>query len=193
MRCYYVAFAIFALAACSDGPKSSDTIMNVDENMMTTDAETSPTEQPKETHNYDDKEGTLYSYIGAVSEEDQKKGQVTGAVVTYAYRGMNNGLYRLDSIDGDGRTRSYAECAKPCVIIKAHFGSVTERMAYNPKSIIGSAFEDALNGRLEVTPLKPKPKPQPLTGRDEVGGDAGHPEFEPDPTADSDASVANEV
>ena len=75
---------------------------------------------------------------------------LAGDVLVFAYRGVVNGLYRIASLNDEGGTDWYYECEKPCIVIKRHIGSKVERLAYTPTSVIGAAFEDALNGRLEV-------------------------------------------
>ena len=169
-------------------------MMNVDENLVTTDihdADGLPISANADSHNYNMKEGLIYSYIGAVSEEDAKKGKAVGDVSTFAFRGVIDGLYRISSVDDEGRTVLYYECPKPCVIMKRHLGGEVTRLPYSPDSVIGAAFEDALNGRLEVAKEPPKPKPSALTGHDGPGADAGSSEFEQDgPDGEGPENVA---
>jgi len=59
-------------------------------------------------------------------------------------------MYRISAVDDEGRTKWYYECSKPCVVIKRYDRGVMEgRLPFNPASVIGAAFDDALNGRLE--------------------------------------------
>jgi hypothetical protein len=128
--------------------------MNVDENLPTTDLNATSDEAaavPK-THNYNDKDGNTYEYVSAVSEEDAKKGKAVGDVSLFAYRGVFDGRYRISSVDNGGRTEWYYECSNPCGVIKEYRGGqVVDRVPYNPGSVIGSAFEDAFNGFLDIS------------------------------------------
>jgi hypothetical protein len=49
-----------------------------------------------------------------------------------------------------------SECAEPCRIIRNRVGETIERIPFNPGSMIGSAFEDAIAGRLEVAKRRDK-------------------------------------
>jgi hypothetical protein len=86
--------------------------------------------------------------VTAVSEEDRKKGNAAGKVVMYQYLGVFGGKHRLRSIAESGRALATWECSVPCRIIK-RVGTPVERIPYEPTSIIGGAFQDALGGRLE--------------------------------------------
>lgn len=164
------------LTACSASPPANNT-MNVDENLTTTDmgattsdmnaasAESVPI--PK-VHNYQDRDGNTYEYVSAVSEDDRKKGKAVGNVSSFAYRGVVDGVYRISAVDNDGRTQYYYECSNPCAVIKSYQGGqLTDRVPYDPGSIIGAAFEDAFNGFLKVAkeprPLQPLAYPAPTT------------------------------
>jgi hypothetical protein len=157
-----VSLLIFSAAfgGCSSNSSTSNT-MNVDENLTTTDmnatsAETAP---PPKVHNYQEKDGTTYEYVSAVSEEDAKKGKAVGDVLLYAFRGVFDGRYRISAVDNDGRSEWYYECSNPCGVIKQYRqGHVVDRVPYNPASVIGAAFEDAFNGFLEIS-KEPKTLP----------------------------------
>ena len=99
-------------------------------------------------HNYVEREGGAYYYVTAVSEEDKKKGVGTGAVIGFRFSGISkDGIYYLEQLSDNGRNVSSYSCSKPCVIIKQQSGG---RIAFNPDSVIGSAFVDALSGQLEI-------------------------------------------
>lgn len=111
-----------------------------------------PPPAPVPTHNYVEREGATYFYVTAVSEEDQKKGKAVGDVLGFRYLGKNDkGQHALAQVADNGRVISNALCSEPCAIIKYGEG---ERIAYNPDSIIGSAFQDAINGFLKTAPDK---------------------------------------
>lgn len=103
-----------------------------------------------ETHNYIEEDAGTYFYVTAVSEEDQKRGVAAGDVIGYRYLGKNDeGQDTLALVAKDGRVVQRSYCSEPCAIIKVQDG---ERIAYNTQSIIGSAFEDAINGKLKAAP-----------------------------------------
>lgn len=105
---------------------------------------------PVPAHNFVEEEGGTYYYVTAVSEDDQKKGKAVGDVLGFRYLGKNEkGQHVLASVAEDGRVMSKAYCSEPCAIIKYGDG---ERIAYNPNSVIGSAFQDAINGLLKAGP-----------------------------------------
>jgi hypothetical protein len=141
-----------ALVSCSSRADDQRNEFNVDENLTTT--EVAP------QHRYDFKEGRTYGYISAVSEEDQKKGKAAGDVSTFTYQGNEGSVYRLALVDPKGVQLARYECTKPCVAIKAYWANGdVQRIAYNPDSVIGSVYQDAMNGFLEPVrePMKPTP------------------------------------
>lgn len=112
--------------------------------------------------NYDFAEDGAYGYISAVSEEDRRKGIAVGDVSLFRYLGKSEGLHRLQHVNDAGLVTGNYECASACVAIKAYRndGSM-QRVPYNPGSIIGAAFADAIAGRLKARP-RPKPKAPPV-------------------------------
>lgn len=104
---------------------------------------------PPPPHNYDLKEGTTYSYIAAVSEEQEKRGQAAGDVLMFKYLGKSDGMNVVASVDDAGRMFGRSRCAEPCVIIKR---DGMRSIAFNTSSVIGAVFEDAMHGYLEVAP-----------------------------------------
>lgn len=128
---------------------------------------------PVPTHNFVEEERGTYYYVTAVSEEDQKKGKAVGDVLGYRYLGKNDkGQHVLASVADNGRVIAKAYCSEPCTIIKYGDG---ERIAYNPNSIIGSAFQDAINGLLTPPPSSASTSPQP-------SGSNTSPSSSPSPT-----------
>jgi hypothetical protein len=131
-----------------------------------------PTPTPTPSPNYAEEDNGVYYYIAAVTPKQKEEGQATGQVIGFRYRGINDdGLHGLESMSDDGKqVMARAYCASPCKIIRYQDGS---RTAFNPESIIGSAFEDALAGRLKAAFLdRPRGKetagadliPTPFTG-----------------------------
>ncbi|HSF12284.1 MAG TPA: hypothetical protein VLA50_04860 [Erythrobacter sp.] len=99
--------------------------------------------------NFTESENGVYYYIAAVSEEDSKKGKVAGEVHGFKFLGKDkDGKVNIASISDNGDIIYKATCSDPCSIIKYDDG---DRVAFNPSSIIGAAFEDALNGHLVPT------------------------------------------
>jgi hypothetical protein len=180
-RATVVAVGTFILAACGE---SNGNLMNVDnlavDNLVVNDvASVMP--------NYTEEEDGVYSYVAAVSEEDKKQGKAAGNVLRFAFRGIQDGNYVLSLVDDDGNPLSDSECSKPCRIIKTHVGDSVVRREYTPDSMIGAAFEDALNGRLKVKPERnsralsnsqfdtlPEPSPAVSAAPTEVGSDEGY-------------------
>jgi len=154
-RGFLVALGGLVLATCGE---SSDNTMNVDnlvvDNLVVNDVSVT-------IPNYAEEEDGVYSYIAAISEEDKQKGKAAGSVVRFAFRGVQDGNYVLSLVDDAGETVSDSECGKPCRIIKSRFGDSIVRREYTPDSMIGAAFQDALNGHLKVKPVRvPQQKKQ---------------------------------
>jgi hypothetical protein len=150
------------VGACSDKSSdataltSNDTAIAVDEN-LTTDINPQvamPTVAPAQpSHRYDYKEGEFYSYLGAVSEEDRKRGVAAPSVVRFRYSGFWDGSYHLQTIGDGDQVIGFAECSKPCVVIKEITPSgAVQHMGYSGTSIIGAAFDDAMTGQLKRAP-----------------------------------------
>ncbi len=152
-----LAILSLALAGCSGGSEESDNLavhnLTVDNLVIVDNPREGPAEDAlepltKPVKRYHEREGDTYFYIAAVSEEDQKKGRVTGEVIGYRYLGNSGGVYRIESAD---RGANY-ECANPCRIIKTRYQSGNQdRIAFSAGSIIGSVFTDAFNGYLVPT------------------------------------------
>ena len=185
MRGRMVSLSMLAvLAACSNQAPSDSVmssvnfdasliatenlVMNVTQNDVT--AVSAPLSEPtRPRHRYDFRDGDLYGYIAAISEDERKSGKAAGSVVTYRYTGFRDLAYRLEIVDGGGRTVGYSECGRPCVAIKTRYNGLTERIAFNSNSIAGAAFQDAMNGLLEAPRPKPEPKiPDPYEGYNSV-------------------------
>src|SRR3954447_2924202 len=113
-----VCFWVPAVAACTSNDGSN--VMNVDENLTTTDLNDSdntaqaPTPEPQPTPLFNFKDGDKYGYVAAVSEVDQKKGKAAGDVVLFVYRGIEAGKYKIDQVSASGTVLENDECAHPC-------------------------------------------------------------------------------
>lgn len=101
-------------------------------------------------HNYEEREGDTYMYVTAVSEEDAKKGKGAGDVLMYRYLGKQGDKFVIVSVNNSGTILSRSECSNPCKIIKIEYGGIVDRMPYATNTVLGSAFQDAINGKLEI-------------------------------------------
>lgn len=106
---------------------------------------------PTTTPNYTEEEDGTYHYVSAVSDEDREKGRALGSVVSYRYLGLRNGRHVLANVDDRGEAIWEHECSQPCRIIMTRVRGQVRRLPFDAESIIGSAFEDAINGHLTVT------------------------------------------
>jgi len=109
-----------------------------------------PDPQPAYVPNFDDRDGDTYFYTSAASEEDRKKGKVLGSVSSFQYLGKQDGKHIIATVTESGQAMFTYECADPCRIIKRITGGDVERIPYDPHSVIGAAFEDAMNGGLQA-------------------------------------------
>ena len=134
-------FAALIIGGCSNEAPVNSSAANLD-----SATEISP-QQPR----YDDSEDGVYFYASDVSEEDKKKGKALGSVSGFRYLGRDaSGRYKLGLVSDSGSIISRYACANPCKIIK-NLGS-GERIPFSSPSIIGAAFEDAINGLLKEAP-----------------------------------------
>jgi hypothetical protein len=156
---------------CGCGPNEADTNYAASAYPVATAYRTpSPTPSATATpfapqspaHYYDARDGVLYSYIAAISEDDRKAGKAAGDVFTFAYLGKRDGKHVLVRVTADGRPIEEAYCGSPCRVISYPNG---RQIAYNEGSIIGGAFADAIAGRMIIAsysdqaPIAPLPQP----------------------------------
>jgi hypothetical protein len=118
---------------------------------------------PETRANFDENEGDIYHYATAVSDEDKAKGRAVGEVISFRYLGVQSGKHVLENVNPDGRVLGRADCAAPCRIIVRRYGQLTDRLPFDPSSVIGAAFEDAISGHL-VAVRKDKPAESSDTG-----------------------------
>ena len=139
-----ISLVALGLAGCGKAPPAPVASEAVD-SLPSEEASSAP------TPNYAEHRKGVYYYIAAVSENDQKDGHSAGKALGFKYLGKNaEGDYVLGVVDDSGKVLAKATCADPCRVIH-DFGQTYE---YNPKSVIGSAFQDAMNGLLEVDKRK---------------------------------------
>jgi hypothetical protein len=160
LRLVLAASAVLLFIGCS---QSNADMLNVDENLTTTDmnadyaAQPSGPAEPKPIHLYELRDGEKYGYIAAVSEEDQKRGKAAGDVALFIYRGHDGDTYKIDAVTASGTIVVDYECKRPCNAIKQYSYGGVSYIGFTPDSLIGAAFTDAFNGYLVPAPL---PKPQ---------------------------------
>lgn len=134
-------FIALAVGGCSNEAPVNSSAVDLDSVAEVT------TPQPR----YDDSEDGVYFYASDVSEEDKKKGKALGSVSGFRYLGQDAaGKYKLGLVSDSGTVISRYACASPCKIIK-NLGN-GERIPFISSSIIGAAFEDAINGLLKEQP-----------------------------------------
>ena len=139
--------ASVSLASCSNEPPPPIVVVS--------QAEAIPLPPPPPPEpNYVQKEGNIYRYTSAPSEDDKKDGKITGDVVSFRYLGEKDGVYTLGSLDENDVVLSRSECTNPCKIILRTYDGKKTRTPFNPDSVGGSAFVDAFNGLM----TDPKPK-----------------------------------
>ena len=102
------------------------------------------------SHNWTVHEDGAYGYAG---KREPDAGAAAAPVATFRYLGLIDGEYQIGVDDASG---TIASCANPCTTIRyIQEGQTIQRVAYDPQSVIGAAFADAFNGRLEVYQLPP--------------------------------------
>jgi hypothetical protein len=151
--------SVLALSACNDGgdQKESGTLAQP---VTYQPLEPSTTVVP---HRYDAVEGEIYFYISDPSEKERSEGKATGSVSGFKYLGTNNDKQHiLASVNDNGQILFKSYCLEPCVIIKRDQG---ERLPFSASSVIGAAFEDAINGHLKVSNASEKKTAEKLNDR----------------------------
>lgn len=129
--------------------RSSATNNTIGENSNTSDVEgNAESLNSAPTHYYDEREGDRYLYIGAVSDEDKKRGRAVGDVVQYRFLGIEDGMTTLERVTDDGGSLGLLQCASPCRVMKATSGNAVSRLPFDTASIAGAAMADAMSGQL---------------------------------------------
>lgn len=146
----YLMLSSVSLASCSSEPPPPVFVVNSSETARLP----APPPPPPPEPNYVQKEGNIYRYTSAPSEDDKKAGRITGDVVSFRYLGKKDGVYTLGSLDDNDVVISRYQCTNPCKIIVRNYEGTKTRTPFNPESVGGSAFVDAFNGLM----AEPKPK-----------------------------------
>lgn len=159
-----------AMWADSSDTKPPPASMAINAPVSAMDAIDDPKPIPKPvipTYNYDTEEKGIYYYVSEASEDQRAKGITTGNVVAFRYHGRDSdGHHVLEHIYGNGAYSSMSTCSVPCKLIKDDDG---RRTAYRTSSIIGAAFQDAMNGHLKIHRTKRRtPPPEPTWEDDPI-------------------------
>jgi uncharacterized protein YecT (DUF1311 family) len=167
MRISLIAVAVLVLAGCT--AKDSAAPSTAPQTSVATDPHTAgaPGEvaaTPAPSHNYLSRDGDLYCYPAAVSQDAKEAGQAAEDVLCFRYGGKVNGAYVFTPERDPGTVIS---CDDPCKVIKFDvYGQTVKRVAFEPGSVIGAAFEDAMSGQLEAlarATTAPAPVPTPAS------------------------------
>jgi hypothetical protein len=139
-----ITLASASIASC-DQPSTKYTPSEPTNVVTQQSAATTPAKIARPSHRYDLKEGTTYTYVVGLSEEERKSGKAAGDALTFRYFGKVDGEHIVALLSDDGTVLSRSRCAEPCVVIKRQNGS---KIAYSPDSVIGAVFGDAIAGHL---------------------------------------------
>jgi hypothetical protein len=116
-----------------------------------------PTPAPKPY--YDVVENRVYYYAGVPSPEERQKGSASGSTVGFQYLGRNDlGEHVLQQVV-NGVPAWKSSCANPCKLIKYDNG---DRKVYNPDTILGAAYRDAIMGFFKPKKAYPQKPQQPV-------------------------------
>jgi hypothetical protein len=132
--------ASLLLASCGSEPEAT-----ADASAMSA---TEPTPaQPR--HYYASIDGDEYLYAHRISEDAKNAGQAATEYTAFRYRGVKNGKITLTSED------MTLTCDLDCKVITVSMPyGPKQRMEYNPDSVAGGAFYDAMNGMLAEYPSR---------------------------------------
>lgn len=114
-------------------------------------AEPLPEQLPPEPM-YASIDGDEYLYGVSLSDDARNAGQVAGQFIAFRYRGVRDGKTTLTS---EGMT---LRCDENCRVISItdEFGE-RQHLEFNPASVAGMAFTDAMNGLLVEQPSRSQP------------------------------------
>lgn len=147
MKEYLAAGLALALAGCggeTPAPDGSSSATATAEAAADTGAAPEP--------NFVERRNGIYYYLSQVSENDQKDGRGVGHAVGFRYLGKTaDGDFKVAGVTDGGATVMTATCSDPCKIIHVSTG---EAVGYEPTTVIGGVFTDAMNGLLEASPKK---------------------------------------
>lgn len=122
--------------------------------------------KPATPPNYIYAEDGTYYYAAAITQRQRAAGVVAGDAVGYRFYGKNvSGEYVLASVSGGGQITGLVYCKNPCRVIRTSGGA---RFVNNGRLLVGSAFADAIRGKLINTNpelVRPRIKPVSIPSR----------------------------
>ncbi len=97
--------------------------------------------------NYTEVDGDIYMYESAPSKKETEDGKIIGSILQYKYLGQDkSGFHKIGNYVEKYGIISVKKCKYPCKVIYQD----DEKIPFNSDTIIGSVFEDAINGRLSI-------------------------------------------
>lgn len=149
MKVWFVtsAVAALALAGCDAGNTKSNESGGQPLPATEAAAEAATPEPP--TPNYVEYRKGVYYYASEVSENDKKNGKAAGEVHGFRYLGKNADGEMVLAV-ADAPSVKFT-CTDPCRVIHQSTG---QDYSFEPTSVIGGVFADAMNGLLKVDKRK---------------------------------------
>lgn len=98
--------------------------------------------------NYIEVDNDIYMYQSEPSEKEKSDGKMLGKIVQFKYLGQDkSGFHKIGHISAYSDKMLYInKCKNPCKVIYRE----NEKIPFNSETIIGSAFEDVINSRINV-------------------------------------------
>lgn len=97
--------------------------------------------------NYTEVDGDIYMYTYQPSERENSEGK-SATILEYKYLGQDkSGFHLLGTFDQKYGILTTNKCKNPCKVIYRD----DEKIPFSRTTIIGSAFEDVLNGRISIS------------------------------------------
>jgi hypothetical protein len=96
--------------------------------------------------NYTEVDGDIYMYAYQPAERENSEGK-SASILEYKYLGQDrSGFHLLGMFDQKYGILTTNKCKNPCKVIYRD----DEKIPFSESTIIGSAFEDVLNGRISI-------------------------------------------
>lgn len=111
-------------------------------------------------HYYSMKDGYLYGYEQAVSQNDNEQGKAANTLLMFRYSGFKDGIYQVYTKDDVLDVITVMECKNPCDFLKItiHVKLLdkpkVQHMRMTPDTIAWAVFNDAMNGKLDEVVLE---------------------------------------
>lgn len=110
-------------------------------------------------HYYSMRDGYLYGYEQAISQNDIEQGRAANTLLMFRYSGLKDGVYQVYTKDDALDVITVMECTNPCDFLKiiTHVKHLdkpkVEHMRMTPGTIAELVFYDAMNGKLNEVVL----------------------------------------